>query len=84
MVKKRANNNRYERRASIKARELLDKQDQTRPSGAYHFYPEVEASIKEEATAVRLESFLVIKTKAIYNSILQWADKSNRGAQSLI
>ena len=49
----------------------------------YLFHPDVEIVI-EEATAIRLESFIAMKTKAIYNSMLRWADISTRSAKSIL
>ena len=55
-------------KAAISVRALHDLQDIASLSDPFLFYPDVEEKIKQ-ATAAKLEEFIVMKTRPIHNSV---------------
>ena len=58
-------------------------EEQARPSDSNLFYQDVEATIKL-ATATTLEAFIAMKTRAINNSVSEWAKRSTGKCKSII
>ena len=54
-----------------------------RPSDSFLFYQDVEKEI-EQATAVKLEGFIAMKTRPIHNSVNKWADRAKSGVKSTV
>ena len=70
-------------KAAISVRALHDLQDIARKSDAFLFYQNVEEAI-EQATAVKLEGFIAIKTRPIHNSEQKWAKRAKSGVKSIL
>ena len=47
------------------------------------FYQDMEKEI-EQRTAVKLEGFVAMKMRPIYNSVKKWADRAISGAKSVV
>ena len=54
-----------------------------RPSDSILFYQDVEATI-ERVPAATLETFIAMKTKAINNSVREWAKRSTGKVKSIV
>ena len=70
-------------KAATRVRALHKQQETAQPSNAKLFYADVEKQI-EISTAATLEGFVAMKTKPIYNSVKQWADKAKLGVKSIV
>ena len=70
-------------KVAISVRALHDLQDLAHPSDSFLFYPDVEEEIKQ-ATVAKLEGFIVMKTKPIYNSVSKWAERAKSGIKSIV
>ena len=53
------------------------------PSNSNLFYQDVEATI-EQVSAVTLEAFITMKTRAINNSVQEWAKRSTGKVKSIV
>ena len=62
-------------RAAILVRALHTKRDLARPSDSFLFFSDLDAEI-ESSSAIQLESFISMKTKAINNSVTMWKYQS--------
>ena len=62
-------------RAVITVRELHNLEEQARPSDSNLFYQDVDETI-EKVKASTLEVFIAMKTRAINNSVSEWAKRS--------
>ena len=70
-------------RAAITVRELHKLEEQSRPSDSILFYQDVDTTIKR-VPATTLEVFIAMKTKAINNSVREWAKQSTVRVRSII
>ena len=70
-------------KAAITVRALHKLEEQARPSDSNLFYQDVEETI-ERVNAVTLEAFIAMKTKAINNSVREWAKRSTGRVQSIV
>ena len=70
-------------KAAITVQVLHKLEEQARPSDSNLFYQDVEATIKL-ATATTLEAFIAMKTRAINNSVSEWAKRSTGKCKSII
>ena len=62
-------------KAAISVRALHDLEEIARPSISFLFYQDVEQEI-EQASGVKLEGFIAIKTSPIHNSVKKWAKRA--------
>mmetsp|Transcript_18530 Transcript_18530/g.20387 ORF Transcript_18530/g.20387 Transcript_18530/m.20387 type:complete len:161 (+) Transcript_18530:85-567(+) len=70
-------------RAAITVRALHNLEEQARPSDSILFYQDVEATI-ERVPAATLEGYIAMNTRAITNSVQQWAKRSTGKVRSII
>ena len=70
-------------KTAITVRALHKLEEQARPSDSNLFYQDVEATI-ELATAATLEAFVTMKTRAINNSVREWAKRSTGKVKSIV
>ena len=70
-------------KAAITVQALHKLEEQARPSNSNLFYQDVEATI-ELATATTLEAFIAMKTRAINNSVREWAKRSTGKVKSIV
>ena len=70
-------------RAAIIVRELHNLEEQARPSDSNLFYQDVEETI-ERVKASTLEAFIAMKTRAINNSVSEWAKRSTGKCKSIV
>ena len=70
-------------RAAITVRELHKLEEQSRPSDSILFYQYMEAT-NERVPAATLEAFIAMKTKAINNSVREWAKRSTGKYKSIV
>ena len=70
-------------KAAISVRALQDLQEQAHPSDSFLFYPDVEEEIKH-ALAAKLEGFIAIKNRPIYNSVSKWANQATSEVKLII
>ena len=70
-------------KAAITVWALHKLEEQARPSNSNLFYQDVEATI-ELATATTLEAFISMKTRAINNSVREWAKRSTGKVKSIV
>ena len=70
-------------KAATRVRALHKLQETARPSDTKLFYADVEKQIGISTAAI-LEGFVAMKTKPIYKSVKQWANRAKLGVKSLI
>ena len=70
-------------RAAILVRALHTKRDLARPSDSFLFFSDLDAEI-ESSSAIQLESFISMKTKAINNSVTMWKYQSTHEVLPII
>ena len=70
-------------RAAITIRELHKLEEQSQPSDSILIYQDMEATIKR-VPAATLEAFIATKTKAINNSVREWAKRSTGRVRSIV
>ena len=70
-------------KAAISVQALHDLEEIARPSDAFLFYEDIKEEIKH-ATAVKLEGFIAMKTRPIYNSVKKWAKRSKNGVKLIV
>ena len=70
-------------KAAINVRDLHGLQDQARPGDSFLFYWDVVEKI-EHATAAKLERFIAMTTRLIYNSVSKWANWATSKVKSII
>ena len=70
-------------KAAISVQDLHGLQDQARPGDSFLFYWDVEEKI-EHATAAKLERFIAMTTRPIYNSVSKWANWATSKVKSII
>ena len=66
-------------KAAISMRALHDLKEIARPSDSFLFYQDVEKET-EQATVVKLEIFIAMKTRPIYHSVKKWAERAKVGS----
>ena len=70
-------------KAAISVQALHDLEEIAHPSDSFPFYQDVEKEI-EQATAVKLERFITMKTGPIHNSVKKWAERAKNGVKSIV
>ena len=70
-------------RAAITVRALHKLEEQARPSDSILFYQDMETTI-ERVPAATLKAFIAMKTKAINNSVREWAKRSTGRVRSIV
>ena len=70
-------------KAGITVQALHKLEEQARPSDSNLFYQDVEATIKLVTTATP-EGFISMKTRAINNSVREWAKRSTGKVKSIV
>ena len=70
-------------KAGSSVQDLHKLQDQAGPSNSFLFYWDVGEEI-EHATAAKLERFIAMTTRLIYNSVSKWANWATSIVNSII
>ena len=70
-------------RVAMTVRQLHKLEEHARPSDSNLFYQDMEATI-ERVPAATLEAFIAMKTKAIHNSVREWAKRSTGKCKSIV
>ena len=70
-------------KTAARVRALHKLQETAQPSNAKIFYADIEKQI-EISTAATLKGFVAMKTKPIYNSVKEWADRIKLGVKSIV
>ena len=70
-------------RAAIIVWSLHNLEEIAHPSDSFLFYQDVEQEI-EQAIAVKLEEFIVMKTRPTHNSVKKWTERAKSGVKLIV